>query len=312
MSDEKKNLVVVTGPTASGKTRLAALLAHKLRGEVISADSMQVYRGMDIGTGKDLVDYEVEGHQVPVHLLDICEAGEKYDVFRYQKDFNLVFADLLARRSLPVMCGGTGLYVQAASQQYDLPQVPQNPALREDLQQRSMEQLQGIFLNLEPRPHNTTDLKDRDRLVRAIEIARYKKEHPEKQQELLQPRPLYFLVHFPRELQKQRICQRLHQRLETGMVEETQGLLDRGVPATVLEYYGLEYRYISLFLRGELSYNEMFEKLNIAIRQFAKRQMTWFRRMEKQGAVLHWVPGEWPLKEKLDFCMKVIEVEVEI
>ena len=297
-------MVTVLGPTATGKTRLAARLAALLNGEVISADSRQVYRGMDIGTGKDLADYVVDGKQVPYHLVDIAEPGTEYNVFSFQNDFLKAYAGIRQRGHLPVMCGGTGLYLEAVLGGYRLQQVPENTALRAKLEQRSHEELIALLKSYGPL-HNTTDVTQRSRTLRAIEIREYEKSHPVKEQ-LPQIRSVNFGISFPREEVRRRITVRLKQRLENGMLEEVQHLLEKGLQPEQLIFYGLEYRYVTQYVTGELSFNEMFIKLNTAIHQFSKRQMTWFRRMEKKGIPIHWIDGHLPEEEKVAVCLKVM------
>ncbi len=297
-------MVTVLGPTATGKTRLAARLAALLNGEVISADSRQVYRGMDIGTGKDLADYVVDGKQVSYHLVDIAEPGTEYNVFSFQNDFLKAYAGIRQRGHLPVMCGGTGLYLEAVLGGYRLQQVPENTALRAKLEQRSHEELIALLKSYGPL-HNTTDVTQRSRTLRAIEIREYEKSHPVKEQ-LPQIRSVNFGISFPREEVRRRITVRLKQRLENGMLEEVQHLLEKGLQPEQLIFYGLEYRYVTQYVTGELSFNEMFMKLNTAIHQFSKRQMTWFRRMEKKGIPIHWIDGHLPEEEKVAVCLKVM------
>ena len=295
-------MVTILGPTAAGKTRLAALLADKAGGEVISADSRQVYHGMDIGTGKDLDDYVVEGKTVPYHLVDIADPGTEYNVFLFQKDFLAAFDAVKKRNHLPVLCGGTGLYLEAVLNGYTLRQVPENARLREKLRPLSDKELIDLLKSYGPL-HNTTDITDRQRTLRAIEIREYEKNHPAEE-----PFPkinsLTFGVKFPREAVRRRITQRLKTRLENGMIEEVQRLLDNGLKPEQLTFYGLEYRYVTQYVTGELSYDEMFARLNTAIHQFSKRQMTWFRRMEKRGMVIRWVDGLLPEPEKVAFCLE--------
>ncbi len=291
-------LPVITGPTASGKTHLATHLAHALEGEIISADSRQVYRGMDLGTGKDLDDYCVEGRQLPYHLIDIVEAGEEYNVFAFQRDFRRVYQDITARGKQPVLCGGSGLYIEAAVKGYRMEEVPENKNLRRELDKMSMEQLIKRLKDMEPL-HNTTDITNRNRLLRAIEIA----EHQRGSQETGPKRRAFnaklFAISFERQELRERITRRLELRLRQGMVEEVEKLIARGVSAEKLHYYGLEYRYLASYVTGKTSYEEMFGGLNTAIHQVAKRQMTWFRRMEKRGTPIHWLAGTSSLKEKL-------------
>ncbi len=297
-------MVTVLGPTATGKTRMAALLAARLNGEIISADSRQVYRGMDIGTGKDLGDYVVDGQNVPYHLVDIVSPGTEYNVFSFQNDFLKAYSDIRHRGHLPVMCGGTGMYLEAVLGGYRLQQVPENSVLRAKLEHLSQEQLIERLKSYGPL-HNTTDLTQRSRTLRAIEIREYEKLHPAK--EKLPPiRSVNFGISFPRDEVRRRITLRLKQRLENGMTEEVQHLLKQGLKPEQLMFYGLEYRFVTQYVTGELSYDEMFSKLNTAIHQFSKRQMTWFRRMEKRGIVIHWVDGYLPEEEKMAVCLRIL------
>ncbi len=290
------NLIVVLGPTASGKTRLGVEIARALNGEVISADSRQVYIGMDIGTGKDLQEYG----DTPYHLIDLFQPGHEFNVFDFQRLFYRCFEEISARGVVPVLVGGTGMYLDAVLKGYRLVAVPENPPLRRELEGLSVEDLSSRLQALRPRQHNTTDLQDRARLVRAIEIA----EGEASASATLEPppdiRPLIFGVRWPREVLRQRITNRLKQRLQQGLIEEVESLLQQGISHETLDFYGLEYRFVAQYLRGEIPRNDMFQKLNSAIHQFAKRQDTWFRRMEKQGTPIHWVDGNRsPLKEVL-------------
>ncbi len=298
-------MVTILGPTATGKTRLAALLADKAGGEVISADSRQVYRGMDIGTGKDLDDYVVEGKTVPYHLVDIADPGTEYNVFLFQKDFLLAYGEIKNRGRLPVLCGGTGLYLESVLNGYLLRQVPENSPLREKLNPLSDEELVGILKSYGPL-HNTTDITDRRRTLRAIEIKEFERKHPVKEKFPL-INSLNFGVFFPREEVRRRITQRLKTRLENGMVEEVQRLLHAGLQPEQLTFYGLEYRFVTQFVTGKISYDEMFTGLNTAIHQFSKRQMTWFRRMEKRGVVINWIDGRLSMEEKVRFCLEKLQ-----
>ncbi len=293
------NLLSVIGPTASGKTALAVRLAAVYNGEVISADSRQVYRDMDLGTGKDLKEYWCDGQQVPYHLIDIVEAGEKYNVFEYQKDFIRVFEDCRRRNVFPVLCGGSGLYVESVLKAYKLLAVPVNEPLRRELEGKPLPEL-AQRLAAYGKMHNTTDVDTVKRAVRAIEIEEYYKNHPYEEKAFPQVHSLVIGVDVSREVRRERITRRLHERLENGMVEEVKKLLDRGIPAEDLIYYGLEYKFITLYLLGEMGYDEMVKKLNIAIHQFAKRQMTWFRKMEREGIKIEWIDGSLPMEEKLE------------
>ena len=298
-------MITVLGPTATGKTRLAALLADKADGEIISADSRQVYRGMDIGTGKDLEDYVANGKKITCHLVDIADPGTEYNVFTFQHDFLHAYASIRKRGYLPVLCGGTGLYLEAALSGYHLQQVPENHPLREKLHAlsdaRLVEILKGYGML-----HNTTDVTDRQRMLRAIEIKEFEKLHPVREK-IPKINSMNFGITFPRELVRKRITLRLKSRLENGMIEEVMRLLHNGLKPEQLTFYGLEYRYVTQYVTGELSYDEMFSKLNTAIHQFSKRQMTWFRRMEKRGTVIHWVDGQLEEEEKVGTCLEIIE-----
>lgn len=292
-------LITVLGPTAVGKTSFAAHLALLLDAEIISADSRQVFIGMDIGTGKDMADYTVSDKVIPSHLIDIAEAGTEYSVFRFQQDFHSAWSGIVNRGKIPLMCGGTGLYLEAVLKGYNLVKAPVDDLLRQRLIQFSDKELAVILKELKPL-HNTTDILERDRLIRAIEIETYRSER------LNQPEENKFLnspvigIKFERKIIRQRITARLTQRLNNGMVEEVQRLLDQNIPQEKLKMYGLEYKYITMFLNGELTYNEMFILLNTAIHQFAKRQMTWFRRMENNGIQILWLHGEDGMNENLD------------
>lgn len=295
----KYDLLAVIGPTASGKTAFAVRLALALGGEVISADSRQVYRGMDIGTGKDLEEYVVEGQQVPCHLVDIVEAGYKYNVFEYQADFLRVWEDCRRRGVVPVLCGGSGLYVEAVLKGYKLLAVPVNEELRASLEGVPLPELAARLATYK-KLHNTTEIDTPKRAIRAIEIEEYYRTHPYEEKDFPQLRPLIVGVEVSREVRRERITRRLHERLEQGMVEEVRQLLDSGVAPEDLIYYGLEYKYLTLYLTGKLSYDAMVEQLNVAIHQFAKRQMTWFRKMEREGFEIRWLDASLPLEERVE------------
>ena len=294
-----QQMITILGPTASGKTPLAAALAKQVDGEIISADSRQVYRRMDIGTGKDLADYD----GVPYHLIDICEPGTKYNLFQYQQDFFDAYEDIRSRGVLPILCGGTGLYIEAVLKGYHLSPVPQNPELRQQLEGRSLDELTQMLKELKAKTgsnmHNTTDVDSCQRAIRAIEIESYNLEHPVPRRELPAVDSLIVGVSIDRELRREKISRRLKARLEEGMIDEVRGLLDSGIPADDLIYYGLEYQFVTEYLIGRLSYDEMFRRLEIAIHQFAKRQMTWFRGMERRGFTIHWVDATLPMEEKV-------------
>jgi len=303
----KTNLVTILGPTATGKTGLAAHLAAQLNGEVISADSRQVYRGMDLGTGKDYEDYFVDGEEVPSHLVDIEDAGAHYNVYRFQTDFIEVFNEIQSRGKFPVLCGGSGLYLEAVLRNYRLIEVPPNKELRKELEGKSLEELTEILKELKPELHNETDVETDRRAIRAIEIEYYYREHPQEDSEMPDINSLNVGIDFDREMRRQRITTRLKQRLDEGMLDEVQKLLDSGLTPEQLIYYGLEYKFLTLHLIGELSFNEMFSKLEIAIHQFAKRQMTWFRGMEKRGTKIYWINGHLPMEEKVGEILKLLQ-----
>lgn len=279
------DLVCVVGPTASGKTKYAVSLARRLGrpAEIISADSRQVYRGMDIGTGKDLEEYG----DIPYHLIDIVPAGSQYNIYEYQRDFEAAYRDVVSRGAVPVLCGGSGLYVEAASCGYSLPQVPADPVLRAGLEEKDTDTLIDMLASMKPL-HNSTDYDTRKRLIRAIEIARYEQTHPVDNTHFLPKSAYYIGTLVSRDERNARIDARLDARLEAGMVEEVKSLLDSGIPPESLIYYGLEYKFVTLYLTGELSYEQMKSRLAVAIHQFAKRQMTWFRGMERRGIRIHW------------------------
>ena len=292
------NLLSIVGPTASGKTALAVQLAAAFRGEVISADSRQVYRGMDIGTGKDLQEYLVNGEIIPLDLIYIVDAGEKYNVFEYQSDFVKAWEDCRQRGVLPVLCGGSGLYVEAVLKGYQLLAVPVNEELRASLNGLSLADL-ASRLSAYKKLHNTTEIDTPKRAIRAIEIEEYYLTHPKEEKVLPEIRSLIVGVDVSREVRRERITARLHERLQHGMVEEVQNLLDSGIAPEDLIYYGLEYKYLTLYLIGRLKYEDMVGQLNVAIHQFAKRQMTWFRKMEREGFEIRWLKGELSMEEKI-------------
>jgi tRNA dimethylallyltransferase len=301
------NLITILGPTASGKTGLAAHVAFKIDGEIISGDSRQVYRHMDIGTGKDLQDYSVNGFQIPVHIIDIEQPGKHYNVYRFQSDFFRAFQDIQNRKKFPVLCGGSGLYIESVLKSYHLIHVPPNKELRRKLENRSLEELTGILTSLKPNLHNTTDIETTRRAIRAIEIEIFSREHPELKQSTPEMNSLNIGVAYDRDTRRERISRRLKQRLDEGMLEEVRYLLNSGLTPEQLIYYGLEYKYLTLHLTGKLSYREMFGKLETAIHQYAKRQMTWFRGMEKRGIKIHWIEGSFPPDEKLKRIMALFQ-----
>jgi len=292
-------MITILGPTACGKTRLAVLLAAQLDAEIISADSRQVYRGMDIGTGKDVAEYTIEGKPIPCHLIDIVDAGYVYNVHEYVRDFHKAFNDISSGHKEVILCGGTGLYLEAVIKGYRLTSVPENQELRARLALKTNDELISLLISLK-KPHNTSDFTDRKRLLRAIEIETYYCEHPDTALSFKPVSGSIFGIDMPRELIRSRITERLHHRLENGMIEEVQALLNNGVTAVQLKYYGLEYKYITQYLEGELTYSDMVRLLNTAIHQFAKRQMTWFRRMEKQGIDIRWIDGMKSDEEKIN------------
>ncbi len=301
----KYNLITVLGATAGGKTAFAAQLAYLLDAEVIGADSRQVYRRMDIGTGKDYKDYDVFGKKIPIHLIDIIEPGEKYNVYQYQKDFVKVYRDITGREKKAVLCGGSGLYIESVLKDYKLFEVPINEELRHQLKQKSLEEL---ILQLESykRLHNTTDIDDRERLIRAIEIAEFESDKKNEILDFPEMKHLVLGIKFDRNSRRKRISERLKLRLENGLIEEVKGLIDSGVDMDTLIYYGLEYKYITLYLQGKMSFEEMFKQLETAIHQFSKRQMTWFRRMERNGTEINWIDGYMSMDEKIDRVLKIL------
>jgi len=288
---ERFNLLVVLGATASGKTGLAVRLARRIDGEIISADSRQVYRGMDLGTGKDLSEYGREGEAVPVHMIDICDPEDEFSVFSFQESFYACFGEILKRQGIPVLAGGTGLYLDAVLRGYRMVSVPENSELREKLAGEPMESLRLRFFSLSPDVHNSTDLLERNRLVRAIEIAEFSQAHPRNLETPIAVLPLVLGIRCERQDLRLKITHRLKARLEAGMVDEVQRLHDRGVAWERIDAFGLEYRYIALYLQRKITLEEMFQTLNTRIHQFAKRQETWFRRMEKNGVRIHWIEG---------------------
>ena len=297
---DMQQMITILGPTASGKTPVAARLAAEIGGEIISADSRQVYRRMDIGTGKDLEDYG----EVPYHLIDICEPGTKYNLFEYQQDFYDAYLDIQGRGAVPILCGGTGLYIEAVLKGYKLSPVPQNQELRDSLEGKSLEELTEMLAKLKAQNgsnmHNKTDVDSCQRAIRAIEIETYNIAHPTPLRELPPVDSLIIGIDIDRELRREKITRRLKARLDNGMVEEVRALLNEGIPAEDLIYYGLEYKFLTEYLTGQLSYDEMFSRLEIAIHQFAKRQMTWFRGMERRGFIINWINASLPMEEKIE------------
>ena len=301
----KYDLITILGPTASGKTPLAAHLADKLGTEIISGDSRQIYRRMDLGTGKDLVDYVVDGRPVPYHLIDIVEPGYKYNVFEYQRDFLKAYEEITAKGKLPILCGGTGMYIESVLKGYRLLPVPENPELRASLEAKPLEELTRILEGYK-KLHNSTDVDTAKRAIRAIEIEEYYKQQPPEYREFPTLDSLIIGVDIDRELRREKITRRLKQRLEEGMVEEVRGLLAEGIPAENLIYYGLEYKFLTQYAIGELTFDEMFLQLETAIHQFAKRQMTWFRGMERRGFTIHWLDATLPMEEKIEKIANMI------
>lgn len=293
------DLITILGPTASGKTPLAAALAARLHTEIISGDSRQVYRRMDLGTGKDLADYVVDGYRVPYHLIDIAEPGYKYNVFEFQRDFLKAYEDMRSRGLLPVLCGGTGMYLESVLKGYRLLPVPENPELREKLAGKSLEELTAILASYK-KLHNTTDVDTAKRAIRAIEIEEYYLHQPVEAREFPEIRSLIIGVDIDRDLRREKISRRLKQRLDEGMVDEVRALIESGIHPDDLIYYGLEYKYLTLYVTGQMTFDEMYRQLEIAIHQFAKRQMTWFRGMERRGFTIHWIDATRPMEEKVN------------
>jgi len=297
----KRDLITILGPTACGKTTFAVHLANVLNGEILSADSRQIYREMDIGTGKDLSEYTVDGISIPYHLIDIREPGDKYTLFDYQHDFHTAYGEICTREKKAILCGGTGLYIESVLKGYNLPDVPVNTALRESLGTRPLDELTQILQSYRPL-HNTTDTDSKRRAIRAIEIADYQSEmsssvcgYPPLESTILG-------LHIDRDLRREKITNRLKSRLQEGMIEEVKRIIDSGVSPDDLIYYGLEYKYVTLHVVGEISYEVMFRQLETAIHQFAKRQMTWFRGMERRGFTIHWIEAGLPLEQKLELA----------
>ena len=308
-----QKMITILGPTASGKTSLAAALAARIDAEIISADSRQVYRGMTIGTGKDLDDYRQGDRVIPYHLIDICEPGTKYNLFQYQQDFHLIYNNIVARGVRPILCGGTGLYIESVLKGYALSPVPQNQALRDELADKSLAELTEMLEDLKHRNHsvmhNRTDVDTAQRAIRAIEIETYNLEHPTDNRTLPPIDSVIIGVDINREERRRKITQRLKQRLEEGMVDEIRQLLDRGIAPENLIYYGLEYKFVTEYVIGKTSYEEMFRQLEIAIHQFAKRQMTWFRGMERRGITIHWIDALDPMDSKVAQIMDIAHIQ---
>ena len=301
-----ERMITILGPTASGKTPLAASLAKEIGGEIISADSRQVYRRMDIGTGKDLEDYG----DIPYHLIDIADPGTKYNLFQYQQDFFDAYNNIIGRGKIPILCGGTGLYIEAVLKGYQLSPVPQNPELRKRLEDKALDELTQMLVELKQQNgsnmHNKTDVDSCQRAIRAIEIETYNLQHPVPRRELPPVDSVIIGVNIDREARRQKITNRLKARLEGGMVDEVRSLLNEGIPAEDLIYYGLEYKFVTEYVTGQTTYDEMFQRLEIAIHQFAKRQMTWFRGMERRGFTIHWIDALLPMEEKVKAIIQIL------
>ena len=308
---EHNRMITILGPTASGKTSIAAALAGRIGGEIISADSRQVYRRMDIGTGKDLADYEVGGKHIPYHLIDIAEPGYKYNLFEYQRDFHTAYDDITSRGRTPVLCGGTGLYIEAVLNGYALSPVPQNQELRDSLSAKSLDELTAMLKTLKEQTgsnmHNRSDVDTVQRAIRAIEIETYNLQHPTPEREMPGISSLVIGVDVDRETRRRRISDRLEARMHEGMIDEVKGLLAEGVSAESLMYYGLEYKFVTEYVTGKTTYNDMLSRLEIAIHQFAKRQMTWFRGMERRGIHINWIDASLPMDDKVELIMELNE-----
>lgn len=304
----KYDLITILGPTASGKTPLAAVLAARLQTEIISGDSRQIYRRMDLGTGKDLEDYTVNGYHVPYHLIDIAEPGYKYNVFEFQRDFLTAYNDMKHRELLPILCGGTGMYLESVLKGYRLLPVPENPELRARLADKSLDELTALLATYK-KLHNSTDVDTVKRAIRAIEIEEYYLTQEVEARTFPEINSLIIGVDIDRELRRKKISLRLKQRLEDGMVDEVRNLLNSGIAPDDLIYYGLEYKYLTLYVTGKLTYEEMYSQLEIAIHQFAKRQMTWFRGMERRGFTIHWIDASLPVEEKVGKIMELLKME---
>ena len=307
---QNQKMITILGPTASGKTSVAAALALRTGGEIISADSRQVYRRMDIGTGKDLADYTIGDVHIPYHLIDIAEPGTKYNLFQYQQDFHTAYNDIRSRGKLPILCGGTGLYIEAVLGGYSLSPVPQNQKLRESLEGKSLDQLTQMLVQLKQKNgskmHNRNDVDTAQRAIRAIEIETYNLEHPTPERQMPPVDSLVIGINIDRELRREKITRRLKARLEEGMCDEIRSLIDGGVNPDDLIYYGLEYKFVTEYVVGKTSYEEMFRQLEIAIHQFAKRQMTWFRGMERRGYTIHWIDAAQSMDEKVESIMSLM------
>lgn len=303
------DIITIIGPTASGKTQFAAALAANIDAEIISADSRQVYRRMDLGTGKDLADYTVNGYNVPYHLIDIVEPGTKYDLFTYQQDFLEAYKDICSRGKKVILCGGSGLYVESILRAYNLSPVPQNPELRARLEGKSLSELEEILRSYPVKLHNTTDVDTAARAIRAIEIADYEQTHPVADRLFPTLSSLTIGVDVSREVRRERISNRLESRIQEGMLDEIRGLLNEGITPEQLIYYGLEYKFLTEHIIGVTTYDEMLKSLEIAIHQFAKRQMTWFRGMERRGVPIHWIDGTLTTEAKIEAVRKLMQLD---
>ncbi len=298
----ENKLISILGTTATGKTKLAVSLAAMIGGEILSADSRQVYRGMNIGSGKDLSEYTLNGMEIPYHLIDIVDAGYEYNVYEYQKDFFKAYKTIQERKAIPILSGGTGMYIESVLKGYQLAKVPRDESLRFKLNKKSDEELRNMLYETRI-PHNTSDLDDRERSIRALEIDIYYQEHPKLLTNIPKLQSINFGIRYNRQEIRNRITERLDQRLQEGMIKEVEELLNQGIDSEKLKFYGLEYKYLTQYILGEIDYNEMFSSLNTAIHQFAKRQDTWWRRMEKNGIRILWINGEITLEEKLAFII---------
>jgi tRNA dimethylallyltransferase len=301
---EKVRLLSILGATATGKTRIAVAVANELNGEILSADSRQVYKNMDIGTGKDIDDYSVNGRQIPYHLIDIVDVGYKYNVFEYQRDFYRAYKNICTREKQPVLCGGSGMYIESVVDAYSMPEVPTNTELRAELEKHSDSELLNLLASLK-QLHNTTDYDTRNRLIRAVEIEVYRKNNDVELTKYEKIDNVYFGLVFDADTRRKRITERLKCRLKNGMIDEVKQLMDRNISADDLIYYGLEYKFITLYLVGKLTFDEMRQQLNIAIHRFAKRQMTWFRGMERRGAKINWIDGHLPDCKKTELIKEI-------
>ena len=302
MSENK--LITILGATATGKTTVAVALADRMNSEIISADSRQVYRGMDLGTGKDIEEYTVNGKHISYHIIDIVDAGYKYNVYEYQKDFLEAYNIISEKGKTPILCGGTGMYIDAVTKGYKLIDVPDNMELRDRLEQKSLSELETILKTYKS-IHNKSDFDTEKRAIRAIEIQEYYLSHPEISIDYPKFETLFIGIDVSRNIRRKRISSRLKTRLEDGMIDEVKMLIDSGIKPEDLIYYGLEYKFLTMHVTGQINYNDMFQKLESAIHQFAKRQMTWYRRMERQGAEIHWIDGRLPIEEKIDEIMQL-------